>query len=271
MDPMTIIGLIIGLLAIVIATIMDGNSFGSLIGPSSLFLVLVGSLGISIAGFQLGDVKRFPKALIKSFNGGVEDAGVVVDKLVEFSATARREGVLALEPMLEELEDPFLKTGLQQIVDGMDAEAVREVLDIEINALAERHGTMINLIKTIGGYAPTMGMIGTVIGLINMLGNLSDPAQLGAGLSVALLTTLYGVVFANMVFLPVAAKLARLHEAEMVMKEMALDGILAVQSGASPRALVERLEAFLVPGDRLGAEARTKGGSGSSAPEEAAA
>ncbi len=259
MDPMTIVGLIVGVLAIVVSTIMDGNSFGSLIGPSSLMLVLVGTFGISMAGFQLADLKRFPSAMIKSVTGGVEDPGEVVDKLVEMAGVARRDGVLALEPMIEGLEDPFLSTGLQQVVDGVDADAVREVLDIELAALDERHQTMINFLKTLGGYAPTMGMIGTVIGLINMLADLSDPAQLGKGMSLALLTTLYGVIFANMVFLPMGAKLGRLHEAEMVGKEMAVEGVLAVQAGASPRALVERLEGFLVPGDRQGADARSKG------------
>ena len=260
MDPMTLVGLIVGLLAIVLATVMDGNSFGALIGPSSLLLVVVGTFGITLAGYQLADLKRLPAAMIKGIKGDAGEAGAIVDNLVELAGIARREGVLALEPKIEALDDPFLSTGLQQVVDGLDGTEVREVLEIEISALDERHKTMIAFLKTLGGYAPTMGMIGTVIGLINMLGNLSDPAQLGAGLSVALLTTLYGVVFANMVFLPVAAKLARLHEAEMVMKEMALEGVLAVQSGASPRALVERLESFLVPTDRVGAEVRTKGG-----------
>ncbi len=257
MDPMTIVGLIVGLLAIVLSTIMDGNSFGSLLGPSSLLLVLLGTLGISMAGFQLSDLKRAPGAMIKSVTGGVPDPGEVVDTLVEMAGLARRDGVLALEPKIADLDDPFLATGLQQVVDGVDASAVREVLDIELAALDERHQTMINFLKTLGGYAPTMGMIGTVIGLINMLADLSDPAQLGKGMSLALLTTLYGVIFANMVFLPMGAKLGRLHEAEMVTKEMALEGVLAVQAGASPRALVERLEGFLVPGDRQGADGRS--------------
>ena len=256
MDPMTIIGIVLALLAIVISTVMDGNSFGALIGPSSLVLVVLGTIGVSFAGYQMPDVKRFPKALIKAFTGTVPSGSGIVDTLMACAETARRDGVLALEAKLEEVDDDFLKLGLQYVVDGTDAEAVRDNLELELQALDERHQTMIAVIKTMGGYAPTMGMIGTVIGLINMLGNLSDPSQLGLGLSVALLTTLYGVIFANLVFLPIGAKLKRLHEGEMMVKELALDGVLAVQAGASPRLLVERLETYLTPEERIGHQAR---------------
>jgi chemotaxis protein MotA len=140
--------------------------------------------------------------------------------------------------------------GLQQVVDGLDAEAVRDVLEIEMAGLDERHRTMFGFFKAAGGYAPTMGMVGTVIGLINMLGNLNDPAELGLGLSVALLTTLYGVLFANLFFMPIALKLQRLHEVEMSAMEMVVDGVLAIQAGAGPRMLAERLRSFLPPAER---------------------
>lgn len=255
----TIMGIVIAILSIIIATVMDGNSFGALIGPSSLFLVVVGSIGASLSGYQMGDISRMPKGVIISFTGKDPDPGAAVDQLMRFAEIARKEGVLALESQLETIEDEFMKTGLQAIVDGVDAEVVRDTLEIELQALDERHQPIIALIKTMGGYAPTMGMIGTVVGLINMLGNLSDPSQLGLGMSVALLTTLYGVIFANLVFLPVAAKLARLHELEVAYREIVLDGILAIQSGSSPRALVERLESYLSPSQRLGHQERSKG------------
>ena len=219
-------------------------------------LVVVGTLGVTMAGFQIADLGRVPKALIKALKSKKENPGALVDMLVGCADTARREGVLALEPKLEEIEDTFLKAGLQQVVDGADTDVVRDTLEIEMGSLETRHGSMINFFKTMGAYAPTMGMIGTVIGLINMLGNLSDPAQLGRGLSVALLTTLYGVIFANLVFMPVANKLQRIHDVEMVSKELVLDGVLAVQAGAGPRVLAERLLAFLPPGER--AERGTK-------------
>jgi chemotaxis protein MotA len=254
----TIVGIFLAIISIVLATVMDGNSFGALIGPSSLVLVVVGSIGVSFSGFQMADLKKVPKGIILSFTRKEPDAGEAVNRLMRFAEVARKEGVLALEAQIEELDDPFMKIGLQQVVDGVDGEMVREVLDIEMQALDERHAPVIGFIKAMGGYAPTMGMIGTVVGLINMLGNLSDPEQLGLGMSVALLTTLYGVIFANLVFLPIAAKLQRLHDLEVAQKELVMDGILAVQAGASPRLLVERLEAYLVPEQRIGHAERAK-------------
>jgi chemotaxis protein MotA len=254
---MTIVGIVVAIMSIVISTIMDGNSFGALIGPSSLFLVVVGALGVTLSGFDIPDIKAAPKAMIVSFTAKLANGDDTVTKLMQFAEIARRDGVLALESSINELDDEFLKAGLQQVVDGLDADKVREVMEIELGAIDVRHQTNIAFWKAMGGYAPTMGMVGTVIGLINMLGNLSDPAQLGAGLSVALLTTLYGVIFANLVFLPIGSKLNRLHEAELTVKDMAIDGVIALQSGASPRAIVERLEAFLPPDSRQGLDVRS--------------
>ena len=261
----TYLGIFIAILAIVVATVMDGNSFGALIGPSSLLLVVLGSVGVSLSGYQLADVKPVPKGIILAMTGKEPDPSEAIDRLMKFAEIARKEGVLALEEQLEGLDDPFMKLGLQQIVDGVDGDAVREVLEIELAALDERHGPVIGYVKTMGSYAPTMGMVGTVVGLINMLGNLSDPAQLGLGMSVALLTTLYGVIFANLVFLPIASKLQRLHDLEVAQKELVLDGILAVQGGASPRMVVERLEAYITPNQRVGHQERSKRVSGKAA------
>ena len=178
--------------------------------------------------------------------------------------------MLALEARIEGIDDPFLRSGVQMLVDGMDTEQVQQVMEIEIAALDERHKVAMGFWKSLGGYAPTLGMLGTVIGLINMLGNLSDPAQLGIGMSLALLTTLYGVLFSNLVFLPVANRLGVLNRAEMAARDMALDGVLALQSGASSRLLVERLEAYLPVPERLGYTARIKGGATSGNPAAAA-
>lgn len=261
----TVVGILVAIMAIVVSTVMDGNSFGALIGPSSLLLVVLGSIGVSLSGFQIADLKPVPKGIILSFTGKESDPGDAIDSLMQFAEIARKEGVLALEAKLEELDDPFMKLGLQQVVDGVNGDVVREMLEIELAALEERHGPVIGFVKTMGSYAPTMGMVGTVVGLINMLGNLSDPAQLGLGMSVALLTTLYGVIFANLVFLPIASKLQRLHDLEVAQKELVMDGILAVQGGASPRMVVERLEAYINPDQRVGHHERSKRVSGKAA------
>ena len=258
-------GIIVAIMAIVISTIMDGNSFGALIGPSSLVLVILGTVGVSFTGFQLKDIKPVPKGILLSFTGKEPDPSDAIDRLMKFAEIARKEGVLALEEQLETLDDLFMKLGLQQVVDGVDGDLVREVMEIELAALEERHAPVISFLKAMGGYAPTMGMLGTVVGLINMLGNLSDPEQLGIGMSLALLTTLYGVIFANLVFLPIAMKLQRLHDLEMAQKDLVMDGILAVQGGASPRMVVERLEAYINPSQRLGHQERSKRVSGKAA------
>src|SRR5690606_21880789 len=210
----------------------------------------------SLMSFGLDDIKRIPKALLYAFKGSPPDTDATITELAGLADVARREGMLALEGRLADIDDPFLKTGLQVVVDGLDADQVSEVLQIEIAAADERHQLGISFFKTLGAYAPTFGMLGTVIGLINMLGSLSDPDQLGIGMSLALLTTLYGVLFANLMFLPVAARLERLNSEEMSARDLALDGILSIQSGVSPRVLVERLETYLPPEQRVGLAAR---------------
>lgn len=257
MDPLFFGGLLVALVAIVVSTIMDGNSFGPLIGPSSLVLVIVGALGSSLMAYRMTDVKSLPGSLQKALLGAPPAADACIGELARLADVARREGMLALEAKLADIEDAFVRGGLQLVVDGLDAEGVAEVLSIDMAALDARHRSAISFWRTLGAAAPSFGMLGTVIGLINMLGDLSDPAQLGIGMSMALLTTLYGVFFANVVFLPIATRLERMNTMELDARNIALDGILAIQSGASPRALVERLETYLPPSDRKGHAART--------------
>lgn len=256
MDPLSIIGLVMVFLAIIVATVMDGNSFGPLIGPSSLVLVLVGSIGAVFAGYRMNDAKRLPKGFKVAFTASPPDPDTLVTQLMTSAEAARRDGILALEEGLQDLDDEFLKSGLQMVIDGIEGEDVRNVMEAEIIAMEARHDSLIGMFKKLVEYAPTLGMIGTVIGLINILGNLADPEALGTGMALALLTTLYGVFFANVLFGPVAAKLALLNTMEIASREITLEGILAIREGASPRHLVERLEAYLEPELRVGSKAR---------------
>jgi len=249
-------GLGLAFLAIIVSTVMDGNSFGPLIGPSSFVLVLLGTVGVSMTSFDMSDMTRVPKAVIKAMTGSPPDADAAVTQLAELSDIARKEGVLALEGKLEGIEDPFIRTGIQLIVDGVDGEQIQEVLEIDMAAMAERHKGMISFFEEATAKAPALGMIGTVVGLVNMLGNLSSPEQLGIGMSLALLTTLYGVIFANFFFGPIGAKLKNHNQAELSTRDMMVDGILTVQAGASPRMLVERLETYLPPESRVGYKER---------------
>jgi chemotaxis protein MotA len=256
-DPLLIAGFVAAIVGIVVATLIDGNSFGVLIGPSSLVLVLLGSIGATLMAQRMPDLKSGVRALACAFKGRAPDLDGTVTTLGQLADVARREGMLALETRLKDVEDPALRTGLQLMVDGLDADQLRDILSIDIAAVDERHQRNIGFFKSLGSYAPTFGMLGTVIGLVNMLQNLSDPSQLGIGMALALLTTLYGVAFANLVFLPIAARLTRLNEAELAARDLILDGILSIQSGMSPRLLVERLETYLPPEARVGHGART--------------
>lgn len=256
---LTIGGVVLVLIAIVVSTVMDGNSFGPLIGPSSFVLVLFGALGAGMTAFEIPHLLGMPKAMIRAFTGKPANGDDAVTVMMKMAEVARREGVLALEEKLKDVEDPFLQQGLQLVVDGMDTENARAILETMVESVDARHSTQISLWKAIGGYCPTLGMMGTVIGLINMLQNLSDPSSIGIGMSLALLTTLYGVFFSNVIFIPVANKLDQLNTAEIATMYLVIDGVLAIQAGASPRMLVERLEAFLEPAQRVGHQARAKG------------
>ncbi len=256
MDPLTLIGIALVFVAIIVSTLIDGNSFGPLIGPSSLLLVLVGTIGATFAGYRMDAVKKLPQGLIVALTGTPDDADELVTQLMQYAEAARKEGILALETGLEDMDNQFLATGLQLVVDGLESEEVREVMEAEITAMEARHEVMIGMYKKLVEYAPTLGMIGTVIGLVNILGNLADPAALGTGMALALLTTLYGVVFANIFFSPIGAKLGVLNELEVMTRELTVEGVISIREGASPRHLVEKLEAYLQPDLRVGSKAR---------------
>lgn len=252
MAPLLLGGLLVSVIGIVVSTVMDGNSLGPLLGPSSALLVLSGTIGAGLMAYRTAELARVPRAILHAVRGGPPDPDEAITDLGRLSEVARREGMLALEGRLDEVDDDFLRGGLQLLVDGMDADEVRERLQIGLAAIDDRHRMPIDFLQGLADNAPTFGMIGTVIGLINMLGNLSTPDQLGRGMSVALLTTLYGVVFANLVFAPLASRLRRLNDQELAAREVVIDGVLALQAGLSPRLLVERLETFLAPDRRVG-------------------
>ena len=256
MDAGLIVGLVLSLVGIGLSMVMDGASMGALVSPSSLVMVGLGTFGITFASYRMADVKSVPKALMVGFKGQVPDPDVIITQLAELADTARRKGILAMEDGLEGVDNDFLRAGVQGVIDGLDPDAVAQLLDTEMEAVDDRHHVVISFFRSMGGFAPTMGMVGTVVGLVNMLGRLEDPSQLGAGMALALLTTLYGVLFANMVFLPIASRLTRLHETEMSVMNMVRDGVLAIQAGVSPRIIVERLEGYLTPDRRVGHKGR---------------
>jgi chemotaxis protein MotA len=249
------IGLV--LFAIVASTIMDGNSFGPLIGPSSFLLVFLAAVGAAMVSSELSDMAKLPKAIVHALKSKPPDLNARIDLYMELAELARRDGLLGLESRAEEIEDPFVRYGLQMVTDGTDEEELKAELGTWARAVAERHGVAPSILRKLGAYAPAFGMVGTVIGLVNMLGNLSSPEKLGGGMALALLTTLYGSLFANLFFQPLAERLEKLHEVEMSGMSFDADAICALQSGTNPRSLVAHLESLLPPSERQGFSARS--------------
>jgi chemotaxis protein MotA len=252
-----IAGLALTLLAIVVSTVMDGNSFGPLIGPSSFLLVLGCAFGAAMISVEVGDLKQLPKALARALKAVDVDYDARVEMFMELADTARREGLLTLDAKLGDIEDPFVRHALQLVTDGVDEQQLRAEVATWARSLDERHAQAPALLRKLAVYSPAFGMVGTVIGLVNMLGNLSSPDQLGGGMALALLTTLYGSLFANLVFQPLAERLEKLHEAEMSLLAFDADAVAAIQTGTSARSLVGHLESLLPPASRVGFEART--------------
>jgi chemotaxis protein MotA len=257
MDPLTIAGIVLALATTFAAMFMAGmDPIGIFFGdPGSILLVFFGSLGATAASGTLPDLKNGLKAMVKAFAGGAPpDSAGSIEQLVGFADIARRDGLLTLESSLAEVDDEFLKRGLMMAVDGTDPEELRETLDLELSQMAARHRAGAAFFSNAAGYAPAFGVAGTVIGLIDMLSNLSDPGALGPALAVAFSTTLWGVFLANYIYTPVSMKLKRTSAIEVAFRELLVEGILSIQAGANPRALSGKLSAYLPPSERADEE-----------------
>lgn len=251
MDKASAGGLLGGIALLLLAiAIAPGSSFGSFIDIPSGAVVVGGAIAASAIAFPLKTLFVTPKVTKKVFMPKQEDIGPVIDQLVQFAEVARRDGILALESKTEEIKDPFIMLGVQMAVDGTDAEIMENILRTEMLAVAERHKTGKAIMETMGRYAPAFGMIGTLMGLIIMLGNMDDPEAIGPGMAVALITTLYGAIVSNLFCLPFADKLAFYSKREMEVREIILRGILSIQDGDNPRVLEQKLKTFLPPQER---------------------
>jgi chemotaxis protein MotA len=254
-DLATIIGLLVAVGAVLGAVTMEGAQLGAFISTPSAILVFGGTLGATIIGFPLSQVLKLPLIAKKAFFSSEVDRAQMINMMVGFAQKARREGIRVLEEDVSRVENAILKMGIQLAVDGTPGEMVREILEIELEMMHERHKQGRLIFSTMGGFGPTLGIIGTVMGLVNMLGNLSDPKSMGPAIAGAFLATLYGVSSANLVFLPIAAKLKLRSEEEILVNQMLLEGILAIQSGDSPRAVEAKMRAFLTPKQKAAARA----------------
>jgi chemotaxis protein MotA len=246
----TAIGIVISMVGIAVGATMEGTNVMVVLNVPAISIVLIGTLGATIAACGLPAHIRLPKLYIKAMMPEDLDLPGRVKELVGFAEQARRDGLLALDEAVNSIDDPFTKKGIQLVVDGTDPDLVAAVLDAENEAMRKRHAANRNPFMQAGALAPTMGIIGTVFGLVNVMNNLNQPSTLGPLIAAAFLATLMGVGSANVIFLPMANRLKELSEAELHFREMTLEGILAIQAGDNPRVVAEKLMAYVPPEDR---------------------
>ena len=244
------IGVVISCLGIAMGATMEGTNVAVVLNVPAILIVLVGTLGATIAACGLPSHIKLPKLYKKALMPDDLDLVARVDQLVGFADQARRDGLLALDEAVKGIEDPFTRKGIQLVVDGTDPDLVAAVLDAENEAMRKRHAAARAPFMQAGGFAPTMGIVGTVFGLVNVMNNLNQPSTLGPLIAAAFLATLLGVGSANVVFLPMANRLKELSEAELHFREMTLEGVLAIQAGDNPRVVAEKLMAYVPPQDR---------------------
>ncbi len=250
MDLATVIGIVTGL-GLVITTIVMGGSPEIFIHVPSMMIVFGGATGAVLISFQLKEVLGVIGVIRKAFFSEQVDNAALIQQIVQLSQKARKEGLLAIDKEINQIEDAFLRSGMEMVVDGTEAELIRNIMETELSYTMSRHKRGQLILTSYGEYAPAFGMIGTLIGLIAMLQNLSDPSQIGGGMAVALITTFYGAFAANLVFLPLAKKLKNRSEEEIITKEMIIEGVLSIQFGEHPNTIQRKLMNFLSPKERV--------------------
>lgn len=247
MDPATIAGVVLAIVAILVSNIMEGGNPASLILPPPMILVLFGTIGVSLASNTLPGTIGGVKWMIYSLTAKKADLDSVVEPLVKMAERARREGLLALEAEMEKVDDPFMKKGLQMAVDGTDPDDLYEILAAEVKSKKASAASGAKFFADAGGYAPTLGIIGTVMGLVHVLENLSDPAELGHLIAAAFVATLWGVMSANVFFLPVGKRIVVVGANEAARMELIIEGVLAIQAGSNPRVVATKLRSKMTP------------------------
>lgn len=260
MDPATIIGLLLAFGSVFAMLTMEGSSVMSLLLPPPMILVFGATLAVGIAGSTLKSVLHAFKALPKAFKGKTIAPQVTIDELVSLAEKARMEGLLSLESDAQAAADPFMKDALQNIADGTDGDDLRDMLEDGINTTLKSDHHASKFFKALGGYAPTIGIIGTVVSLTHVLENLSDPGSLGPMIASAFIATLWGLLSANFIWLPIGDRIAKISELEIERMTLVMEGVLAIQAGSQPLLLRERLKS-MVPAHML----KTSGSKGKGA------
>jgi chemotaxis protein MotA len=242
----TVLGIVVGSIAVVVGMMLKGAPVSVLLNPAAIMIIFVGTFGALLNAFPMAIIKKFPvyfKLLLKKQE--MMHAEDLVRMMVAFAQTARREGLLALENSLEEVKDPFLRSGLTMVIDGLDGTFVRDVLELDIALMEERHRTGALIFSQAGMYAPTLGVLGAVIGLIAALGNMADIDALGGAIAAAFVATMFGIFTGYVLWHPFSNKLKLMSKEEVELRRMMVEGILSLQAGDSPVAIEAKLTVFL--------------------------
>lgn len=250
MDLTSIIGLILGGAAVFGGAMLEGIPISSVIAPTAFIIVVGGTTGAVMLQSPMKDMVNALKGLIVIFMGVKEKPGEIAALLVDLAMKARKEGILALQSEIGNIEDPFLKKGLELMTDGTDPHLLRELLETQLHFYEEDLAAAAKFWENFGGFAPTVGIIGAVLGLIHVMSNLNDPSKLGAGIATAFVATIYGVGAANLVAIPFGGKLKAKNKISLMAREMMIEGILAIQAGESPNFIKEKLRVFNPDGDK---------------------
>jgi chemotaxis protein MotA len=244
-DIATIAGLACALGLILLGNHLEGGHIHAIIQPTAALIVFGGTLGATMVGFPLPEFVRAMKSLSIFFGNKVHDGQALLDEIVRYAQIARREGIIALEEHVQKATNPFFKKAFLMVIDGIDSKTISETLELELHELDEKGEIPAKVYEAAGGYAPTIGILGAVLGLIHVMQNLSDINKVGAGIAVAFVATIYGVGSANILFLPAANKLKMKHRADMVLNEMIMHGAIAIQQGENPKLIEGKLSVFV--------------------------
>ncbi|MGG4216618.1 flagellar motor protein [Paenibacillus jamilae] len=245
MDITIVLGIIAGIIALIGGFLWEGGEFTGLLQGTSALIVFGGTFAAVVISYPASKLKTIPTALRMAFSREDNPTEQYIEDLVSMAATSRRSGVLALERISSEHPNAFLREGLQLVIDGTEQEQIKQILELELDAIGHKHEGYAKIFESAGGYAPTMGIIGTVMGLIHVLGSLTEPTALGPSIAVAFIATLYGVASANLIFLPIASKIRAASESEIITMDLLLQGILAIQNGENPKLVRKKLEFFI--------------------------
>ena len=245
MDRLSVIGVVLALVALVGGSVLKGSGLSGLWNPAAFVIVIVGTIAAILLQTPLATFRRALKIVRWVFQPPAQDRATVIAKIVEWSTTARKQGLLGLEAEVQALEDPFLRKGLQMVVDGVEPDAIRQMLEIELHGQSDRDMSAAKVFEGMGIYSPTLGIIGAVLGLMAVMKNLADPSKLGPGIAAAFTATIYGIGAANLMLLPMAAKLKGLVNHQTQEREMIVEGLIAIAQGENPRNIEARLNGFI--------------------------